>query len=360
MKVNEIWVRETQEEEQRFQIYQQNIDTEEAKIREYAENWEYYTSAYLFLAQAGPQYKEKDLTARGFYRTQSQRMEECQKNIEENRKHLMGASEQENQLFTAIAGKDISKIKDIADSGMMRAKFYYACYEAQRGNLQMGRFQECRDKKESPYDAKAEMIILVHDAEELTKELAELKKKIADLTGRSQSTLKEYRDTLKEMRKAKSQIGKLTHKMKDVSGALKKFVKNDLVKTNSSWPDSDFLEMAKNLEKNAELAEMKKNLKTAIETVNVQKTNRESQQHKGRRFLISAASVALVIGSVYFLDNWVADTFEGAKMYIELESKPKLVFQFETAGKMESAEIPEKILFFETEATTEEIFHTGE
>ena len=49
MKVNEIWVRETQEEEQRFRIYQQNIDAEEAKIREYAENWEYYSSAYRFL-----------------------------------------------------------------------------------------------------------------------------------------------------------------------------------------------------------------------------------------------------------------------------------------------------------------------
>lgn len=361
MKVNDIWVRETQEEEQRFRIYQQNIETEEAKTREYAENWEYYTEAYRFFAQAGPQYKESDLTNSGFYQALTQKIEECQNNVEENRKHLTGSSEQESQLFRAVASGDIPTVKNLADAGMIRAKFYYACHEAKQGNLQISRFKECVDKKESPYDAKAEMIILVHDADEEGKELDELKKQAEEMLNGSEHLLyAEYAEAIKRLRETNKQAGTLGQRMTVTSQGLKKFVKNRLVETNSSWPDSDFLEMAKSLEKSAEIAEIKKRLKTKIETMETRRKSIKKQRTRVRRFFLKAGAVALVVGSVYLLNTWVTNTYDGAKLYVELESTPTLVFQFENASDMNSAEIPEKILFFETEATTSQIFHNGE
>lgn len=361
MKVNDIWVRETQEEEQRFRIYQQNIETEEAKVKEYTENWEYYSSAYRFLAQAGPGYKEVDLNNSVFYQVHAQKIEECRNNIAENQKQLTGSSEQETQLFRAVASGDVPTVKNLADAGMIRAKFYYACHEAKQGNLQISRFKECLDKKESPYDAKAEMIILVHDADEEGKELDELKKQAEELLKGSEHLLyAEYADIIKRMREINKQVGTLGQRMTDTSKGLKKFVKSRLVETNSSWPDSDFLEMAKNLEKSAEIADIKKRLKAKIETMETRRKSIKKQRTRVRRFFLKAGAVALVVGGVYFLDTWVSSAYEGAKMYVELESTPKLVFQFENASDRNNAEIPEKILFFETETTTGQIFHNGE
>lgn len=361
MKVNDIWVRETQEEEQRFQIYQQNINAEDAKTREYAENWEYYSNAYRFFAELGPAYQGVNLETTGYYQELIEKIGACRTVIAENQRQLTGASEQESRLFTALASGDIPMIKSLADAGMVRAKFYYACHEAKQGNLQISRFKECMDRKESPYDAKAEMIILVYEADQLGKELADLKSRTdAMIKGTEDAVYSEYAATLKRMHDMKKQIGGLDHRMSATASGLKQFVKNRLVQTNSSWGDNEFLEMVNNLGKSAEIAEMNKKLKSAIDALELRRTRERKQRTKALRFFLKAGAVAVVVGGVYLFNSWVGNTYEGAKLYVELESKPKIVFQFETTRAMNQAEIPEKVLFFETEATTEQIFHTGE
>lgn len=361
MKVNDIWVRETQEEEQRFQIYQQNISAEETKAREYAENWEYYSGAYRFFAGQGPTYPGITLEATGFYHELVEKVGQCRTTMEQNQRYLTGSSQQESDLFRALANGNIPMIKNLADAGMVRAKFYYACHEAKQGNLQISRFKECVDRKESPYDAKAEMVILVHDADSMLKELEDIKKRTTTaIDGTGRLTYTEYAAALKSMREMKKQVGDLDHRMSAVASGLKNFVKNRLVHTNSSWGDSEFLEMAVALGKSAEIKEVQKKLKTAIDTVETRRKRERKQRRRVLRFFLKVASVAAVAGCVVLFNFLVEKNYNGAKLYLELEAEPKIVFQFESKSDLNKTDIPDKILFFETEATTEQVFHNGE
>ena len=352
MNVREIWRKEL-EEENKYRQYQQEIDQANQSIRELTDESEFYVSVYEFFTEGLPHVKI-DCDQSALLQQKKENVEACRRQIEELKGRLVGETEQETRLFGALAAADMETIRQLSEEGMTRAMFYYACSEAAKGNLQISRFHDI-SKKEEPYSAKAEMVILVNEADSMHAELEALRTRVEEelrepVTRRSaegqrlaQQRQKDSYDELKALRRrAKRQNGK-----------LRDFVNKRLSTATDDWNDGEFLERGTSLENG--IASLLDRLEQSNEDLRVRGSGfslRNPLVAFGGAILIPAIIVAVVIGA----EAWVTNNYDGARVYVELDKNPKIVFQYETEADKNNAELPDKILFFETEATTQQQF----
>lgn len=356
MRINEIWQREITEEEEKFRRYQQDIERAEKEIQELTEDSAFYAEVYQMLT-SGMEYAAMDCRQSGLLRSKEERIAACQNEIKENQKHLEGQTTRETELFHALAKVDVTEVKRLADGGMTRAMFYYACHEAVNGNLQISRFKECLDAKERPYDAKAEMVLLVYEAEEMERQFQSLKSEVeASIQGTTDMAYEEQKTALKNQKDYSKRLDTMEKDMVKVSEKIREFVKERLVTARSSWNDSAFLEMCGSLEGQGGMSTLKSRLKRSISDLEERRSREWNRQNRWFGVLKKLVIPVALIGIVFGLEAWFSNAYEGARLYIELDGNPKMIFQYETEEEKNKADIPEKFLFFETEVTTTKIF----
>lgn len=354
MNVNELWQRELAEESDRYKQYQQGIEKANQEIRDLTQESEFYVSVYELLTN-GMNYSGINCDQSALIKSKEEKIAACQQQIAENEKNLTGETEQETRLFRALSRTQIDVIKQLADEGMTRAMYYYACHTACNGNLQISRFKECLDKKEKPYDAKAEMVICTYDVESVETEFGNLRTSIeASLNGVDGSNLDEQKAMLRRQQEYLKNLKKLQKDSKENSKKMETFVKEKLSAATGSWNDSDFLDKGSSVVE--EIGSLRRRLEDSVSTLGDRRKRQLSEQYPFlgalRILIVPAVLVIVVIG----FEAWFSQNYEGARLYVELDKGPKLVFQYETEAERKKADIPEKILFFETETTTENLF----
>ena len=145
----------------------------------------------------------------------------------------------------------------------------------------------------------------------------------------------------------------LRRRAKRQNGKLRDFVNKRLSTATDDWNDGEFLERGTSLENG--IASLLDRLEQSNEDLRVRGSGfslRNPLVAFGGAILIPAIIVAAVIGA----ETWVTNNYDGARVYVELDKNPKIVFQYETEADKNNAELPDKILFFETEATTQQQF----
>lgn len=354
MNVNELWQRELAEEGEKYKQYQQGIERANQEIRELTQESEFYVSVYELLTN-GMNYSGINCDQSGLIKSKEAKIAACQQQIAENEKNLTGATEQETRLFRALATVNVDTIRQLADEGMTRAMYYYACHTASNGNLQISRFKECLDKKEKPYDAKAEMVILTYDVESVETEFGTLRTSIeASLNATADSNQEEQRAILRRQQEYLKNLKKLQKDSKENAKKMETFVKEKLSSATGSWNDRAFLDKSSSVEDG--IGALRRRLEESVSGLSHQRKRQLNEQFPFLRVLrVLIVPAVLVIGVIGF-EAWFGNTYEGARLYVELDKGPKLVFQYETEAERSQADIPDKILFFETETTTENLF----
>lgn len=354
MNINELWQRELAEEGERYKQYQREIEKANQEIRKLTQESEFYVSAYELLTK-GMSYSGIKSDNSALIKSKEEKIAACRQKIAENEKKLTGETEQDTRLFRAMATVNVEAIKKLADEGMTRAMYYYACHMASKGNLQISRFKECLDKKEKPYDAKAEMVILTYDVESVEKEFGTLQNSIEGSLNARVGSDRELQKAL--IRRNQEYLKRLKALQRDSVENTKKmqaFVKEKLSAATDSWNDKDFLNKSTEVEER--IGTLKRRLEESIFKLCLQRRRNWSSQYpvlaKLRLLIIP---VVLLLGVMGF-EACVSHSYDGARLYVELDKEPKLVFQYETEEEKNKADIPEKILFFETETTTENLF----